>query len=172
MLPSFCEDLTSLNFFSLSPFSAEIWVITQSCLSKRTPSLRWRTCRSCEFDHGQLLLVFQCWCGTEHQVKLIMVCWESQQQTVLTSMLIPGPHFPLSPSTVSSSKKICKGIFYFSYCDLMNVRQISHTVFEKVVHLVFLPVNVLLHSHVCCILYLCVVSSIIHELCKRKIPEN
>lgn len=128
MLPSFCEDLLSLN--SLSLFSTEIWVITQSCPSKRMPSLRWRTCRSCEFDHGQLLLVCQCWCGTEHQVKLIMVCWESGQQTVLTSTLIPGPHFPLSPSTISSSKKLCKGI-YFSCSNLMDVGQISHAVSSR-----------------------------------------
>ncbi len=50
-LPSFWEDLTSPNdSFLLS--SAEIWVITPSCPSKRTPSLRWRTCRSCKCDHG------------------------------------------------------------------------------------------------------------------------
>lgn len=39
------------HLISFSLFSTEIWVIMPSCLSKRTPSLRWGTCRSCKCDH-------------------------------------------------------------------------------------------------------------------------
>lgn len=57
---------------------------------------------------------FGCCCGTEHQVKLIMVCWESRHQTVLSLVLITGSQFPQSPSSEGELPVNSKVFFYFS----------------------------------------------------------